>query len=108
MRELMKIIEHVEFSFIVVHDPEDKIVPISGTYSLMQKSKTPDHLKEFLPVKNGKHVVLLNEPSITMQAVMRFIQNIQSLEKDKQTKLPRSSKKSTQSVSPRDVNFEVR
>lgn len=51
----------VDFPFIIVHGTEDRIVPISGSYSLLKKSRTADQDK-LMKVFDGCYHDVLGDP----------------------------------------------
>lgn len=63
----------LELPFLVLHDPEDAITPLSGTELLMKLSKS--RYKEFVPVPGGLHAPHFNQIEFCESKIRSFMLN---------------------------------
>lgn len=79
----------LELPFLVLHDPEDAISPVSGTELLMRLSKS--RYKEFVPVPGGLHAPHFNQIEFCELKIRTFMLNaIAAAERPRISKVERS------------------
>jgi alpha-beta hydrolase superfamily lysophospholipase len=63
------IIPEINFPFLVLHDPDDKVCLIPGTRELIANSATPLKDKLLASIADGRHDILINKLTIAMEVI---------------------------------------
>lgn len=66
-------LEHVEFPFLVMHDPEDSICKNVGSTRLIAVSKTLETDKLYIPIEGGLHDLFANKLSKTTETSINWV-----------------------------------
>ena len=64
--------------FLIIHDPDEQICDIKGSYDLMAFSKTPDNSKELVEVPGYLHALISNYPSEILEIAGNWISKQQN------------------------------
>jgi len=74
MRKTNKIIKDIEFPFLIIHDPEDKITLFEGSKSMMDNTiKVQGDNKKLIGVKGALHDIVPNEFSVCVNLIIDYV-----------------------------------
>jgi len=69
---LQKDVSSIDFPFVTIHDPEDKVVTSEGSELLMSSSSTPESLKEYHMLNGQRHDLVMNCSDVTAPILAAF------------------------------------
>lgn len=76
MEKVQTEIEHIDFPFIIFHDPEDKVILYKGSLMLLNNSKTSNSQKHLYALPNAKHDLFSNRLSLIVKLTLDWIKKL--------------------------------
>ena len=68
--------KEIDYPFLIIHDPEDKICSIEGSHAMMKNTATADDSKKLIEGHGFLHGILFNYPEVTCQHAIDWVESL--------------------------------